>query len=142
MESNQYVVEFLETNEPTKEQMVKAYSIRDEYINKNNRDFLVNQLTKLGYNLEKIQDYGMMKQRKYVMDQIETSYEKFIDGGVAFVDYNSILDSYNKSEEFKKNQMIMNDKIKRFGELSSFIDGTHAEFYSALTRDELIYLGW
>lgn len=142
METNQHVVEFLETIEPTKEQMVKAYIVRDEFLNLQSSEYLVKHMNKLGYNLIKITEYSSNEQKKYVMKELENNYEEYIKTGSSFANYNIIIDKYQNSEEYKKVQERVEHSIHRFEELSKLLEGSNLDFYNALTNDELINLGW
>ena len=142
METNQHVVEFLETIEPTKEQMVKAYIVRDEFLNLQSSEYLVKHMNKLGYNLIKITEYSSNEQKKYVMKELENNYEEYIKTGSSFANYNIIIDRYQNSEEYKKVQERVEHSIHRFEELSKLLEGSNLDFYNALTNDELINLGW
>ena len=139
MEMNQSVQEFLNTKEPSKSIIINAYNVRDEHYNIDNIETRYQYMKKLGYDLEKINNYKKNKQEEFVMNYIKNQYEN--NSGKRF-SFDEILDIYYQSDDYKLVEKQVNKKIERFNYLNNYLDESNLTFYQQLTKAELEYLGW
>lgn len=133
-------------NQPNlqREEIVNAYLERDIELNLDSPENRVKNLNKLGYTIEKINEYKNKKQQEYIMNYVANRYNEYIHNNfeIGYMNFGEIINNYENSQEYQRVEQRCNEKLQRYNVLSQYIDGTNFDFYNALTRDELIYLGW
>lgn len=143
MNSNTYIQEFLNSNDPTHEIIVNAYRERDNLKNLNTRETREGHLLKLGYTLQKINEYRNRKQREFVTNYLERMYQDYESNSQNIqINFESIIEMYQNSNEYQIVENEVQNRISRFNILSNLLDTSNEQFYNALTVDELVYLGW
>jgi len=143
MNSNTYIQEFLNSNDPTHEIIVNAYRERDNLGNLNTRETREGHLLKLGYSLQKINEYRNRKQREFVTNYLERMYQDYESNSQNIqINFESIIEMYQNSNEYQIVENEVQNRISRFNILSNLLDTSNEQFYNALTVDELVYLGW
>jgi len=143
MDNDQYIQEFLNSENPSKEVFVNAFVSRDNFYNIDTRETREKHLKKLGYTLEKINAYKARKQNEFVTNVFQTSYQNFLNENQNVpVNFDVIINSYQNSADYKLVENKVQKDLERFNTLSNLLDSSNAEFYQALTIGELSYLGW
>ena len=143
MDTNQYVKEFLNSEDPSKELIVNAYVVRDKHYNIDSEETRFKHMKKLGYTLDQINEYQKRKQEEYVMNYMRTMYTQYQSENMNFeTNFEDILQSYQNSIDYQIVQNTVNQRTERFNVLSALINSPNYDFYNALTSEELYYLGW
>ena len=78
MDHNEQVQEFLNTVTPNKDTIVNAYVARDTIMGLDFDEMKQKQIRKLGYTLDKIDEYQVKKQEDYVVNYITQQYGEYI----------------------------------------------------------------
>lgn len=139
METNQSVQEFLNTDDPSKEIIINAYNVRDNYYDVNNAAQRYEHMKKLGIDLENINNYKKEKQDKFVKKYIKNLYENNSEDSFSF---DQIKEIYYQSDDYKLVEKKVNKLIERYNHLKEYLHGSNIAFYQQLTKEELEYLGW
>lgn len=139
MEYENFVIQFEQLEDPTKEELVNAYTLRDDYYNENNADTRYNYLKKLGYTLESAENILSSNSEKYTLNYIKNKYNiKNLD--LTLNEFQNVITQYKNSEEYIKAINDYNIKKERILELRAI--NSNNELFNKLTKGELIYLGW
>jgi len=122
---------------PTKDEVVLAYVARDVEMKLTGTEYFTKHLKKLGYTPQAIIENKENIMRKFLHEEMD----KIIESG-EFYQFETLMNRWRSSHEFLvvENQTL--PKQQRYGELMNFVEGTNEEFYSQLTLEELIYLGF
>lgn len=132
---------FESAENPSFDQMVKAYTLRDKYMNLDSHERRVFYLEKLGYTIEKANNHTKREQKKFVLDFVSSMYDN-TDLRDEMFSLNSIISKFESSEEGKKMSESVEHRLTRFNELTKYLDSSNEEFYKHCTYDELTNLGW
>jgi hypothetical protein len=118
---------------------INAYYQRDISMNLNNTNTIVQSLKKLGYynlNLNLEEEIYLKAQ---VINWIKNnSYSQFVN-----LSLQDIISQIKNTEDYSRFINRLNSRIERASNLSNLVNTTDTfDFYSALTLDELNYLGY
>lgn len=118
-----------------KDYTIDSYCKRDNVMNINSNDQIVNSLKKLGYyNID--QNFEC---NRYIIDSLMLD-SKNLDKTKTI---NKLSEEFKETTKYKTFVHNINSRIGRALVLSSFINsGNSNNFYNALTLEELNYLGW
>lgn len=140
---NNYINEFINSENPNKHLIVNAYVARDAINNLDSYDNRKKHLEKLGYTLEKINEYQTKKQTDYINKYIENFY--LDNNNDEDINYNSIIVHYHNSFDYQNVQKKIELKLSRFNVLNNLLEiskHNNYDFYNALSIEELNFLGW
>lgn len=117
---------------------INAYYQRDITMNLNNANTIVQSLKKLGYY-----NVNNMEEESYLKAQIinwikHNSYQQHLNLTIS-----DIISQIINTQDYSHFVNRLNHRIERSNNLSGYINLSDTfEFYSALTLDELNYLGY
>ena len=141
-ESNPAVQEFLNSENPTKDQIVKAYHMRDINMNIGIEECFDSCVRGLGINPENYESqikYGFVRKQEclyktYIQRCLDNPEEtKFFFMSINFNEY---LIENLESDQFKEKLMLYKtlEKLKN--------ENDHKGIYESISREELLALGW
>lgn len=141
-ESNPIVQEFLNSENPTKDQMVNAYYIRDINMNVSVQECFESCVRGLGVNPE---NYKSQIKHWFVRHQ-EGLYKTYIQNCLdnpderkfyfMSINFNEYLEEQLDSEQFK-------EKLKIYQNLEKhMMNNNHKGLYNCISREDLLGLGW
>ena len=133
LEEQPAVQTFLESKNPSHEQIVMAYIARDDIFGHNNSDETFNNaMIKLGLHPDYYENEIDNRYRKVILDHVNY-FLKDKNNKIEFPDYISFNENLVKTEYEKRNE--------RFNTLYNLKDNMK-NVYDQLSKDELLYLGW
>ena len=133
LEEQPAVQTFLESKNPSHEQIVMAYIARDDIFGHNNPDETFNNaMIKLGLHPDYYENEIDNKYRKVILNHVN-NFLKDKSNKIEFPDYISFNENLVKTEYEKRNE--------RFNTLYNLKDNMK-NVYDQLSKDELLYLGW
>lgn len=143
MNNDQYIQEYLNSENPTLEVIINAYLVRDHFYNLDNRETREKYLHKLGYIPELITKYKIEKQSDFVSNFILNHYRNYLNSNENYtIDFESIVNQYRNTPDYQLVQNKAHHDLERFNSLVNFLESSNQQFYQELTIDELKYLGW
>lgn len=118
-----------------KDYTIDSYCKRDNVMNINSNDQIVNSLKKLGYyNIDQNNECNNYISNSVLLKNKNLDKSKTI---------NELFDEFKQTSDYKNFVNNVNTRIGRALVLSSFINsGNLINFYDALTLEELNYLDW
>ena len=141
MDHNEQVQEFLTTAIPNKDTIVNAYVARDTIMELDFNEMKQKHIRKLGYTLDKIDEYQAKKQEEYVINNITQQYGEYIkDGNYNEINIEMIVNNYKDSVDYQQTKQTVDFRIGKFNKLAS--TETVEDLYNSLNVNELKYLGW
>lgn len=126
------VKDFLDNQNPTKEQIITAYNIRDASLNLDYDEHFNKCITKLGLHpgtYEDMIDYRF----KQIMHERIDEFLADKSNPIVCLDYESFRINLLKT--------TFENKLDKYDKILNYYD-TNNEFYSQLTIEDLISLGW
>ena len=132
LESHSEIKDFLNASTPTHSQIVKAYTLRDNILGQNTNDVFFHTMKKLGLHPDFYQSQIDNRYRNEMITRINTFLEDKSTPMVS-IDYHAF--TLNLMNTDYKQRLI------RYNELFKMKDNIE-DVYSALSTDELGYIGW
>ena len=122
------------------EEIIKLYLERDITLASPAQDIVINALKKLGFYNYDIETDLRRYEKSYVLEQITESFDLVRDESI-----NTMITRYRNLDDYKNLQARCENRQNRSNLLHSNMDAYFENlhtFYSALTIDELEYLGY
>ena len=129
-----------EQHNQDQEEIIKLYLERDTKLTTPTQDIVTGALKKLGFYNYDIETQLRRYEKSYVLEQITESYDLVRDETI-----NTMITRYRNSDDYKNLQHVCENRQNRSNFLHSNMDAYFENlhtFYSALTIDELAYLGY
>ena len=126
--------------EQNQEEIIKLYLERDIQLSASTQDIVTDALKKLGFYNYDIETDLRQYEKLYVFKQISESFDLVRDESI-----NTMITRYRNSDDYKNLQARCENRQNRSNLLHSNMDAYFENlhtFYSALTIDELEYLGY
>jgi hypothetical protein len=126
--------------EQNQEEIIKLYLERDNKLTTSTQDIVTDALKKLGFYNYDIEIQLRRYEKSYVLEQITESFDLVRDESI-----NTIITRYRNLDDYKNLQHVCENRQNRSNFLHSNMDAYFENlhtFYSALTIDELSYLGY
>jgi len=126
--------------EQNQEEIIKLYLERDNKLTTSTQDIVTDALKKLGFYNYDIETQLRRYEKSYVLEQITESFDLVRDESI-----NTIITRYRNLDDYKNLQTRCENRQNRSNFLHSNMDAYFENlhtFYSALTIDELAYLGY
>ena len=129
-----------EQHNQDQEQIIKLYLERDIQLSTSTQDIVTSALKKLGFYNYDIETQLRRYEKSYVLEQITESFDLVRDESI-----NTIITRYRNLDDYKNLQTRCENRQNRsnllHSNLDAYFENLHT-FYSALTIDELSYLGY
>jgi hypothetical protein len=127
-------------HEHNQEEIVKLYLERDINLASPTQDIVINALKKLGFYNYDIESDLRQYEKSYVIKQISESFDLVRDESI-----NTMITRYRESDDYKNlhSKCVNRQNRSNFlhSNLDAYFENLHT-FYSALTINELEYLGY
>ncbi len=137
-EQHQDVIDFLASNNPTTNLMARAYYARDTGMELDFNNIVTKTFNKLGYTPEGINRFIKNGFSSYINNLTRQFLE---NPNYNLLDERTISQLYEVYIE--SNRPEMEYRTQRYNFLSNFVNNNdHLGFYSNMTENELVYIGW
>ena len=134
------IMSTFQEQEQNQEEIIKLYLERDNKLTTSTQDIVTDALKKLGFYNYDIEIQLRRYEKSYVLEQITESFDLVRDESI-----NTIITRYRNLDDYKNLQHVCENRQNRSNFLHSNMDAYFENlhtFYSALTIDELSYLGY
>jgi hypothetical protein len=134
------IMSTFQEHEQNQEEIIKLYLERDIKLASPTQDIVINALKKLGFYNYDIEIDLRQYEKSYVIKHISESFDLARDESI-----NTMITRYHESDDYKNLHSKCVNRQNRSNLLHSNLDsyfGNLHTFYSALTINELEYLGY
>jgi hypothetical protein len=118
---------------------VNAYYERDERMNVNAPNTIINALKKMGYYMIDDKSEEEMYIRRHIIEYIKSN----VYSDIIKMSFSDIIEEITRNVDYVKFKNYLSARVTRSHELSIYTnDAKTYDFYSNLTLEELNYLGY